>query len=168
MTTIVEDTDTDTDTELEGEENTEESSGKRGRTADRDFTKHNDQHLELANYINANSGLDAVTPFQVKAVQLLSSDFRNSPEAVAARDERKKAREQEKKEFAGLDDNDVKAIKAARRAAENAAKLAEKANAALERAKAVQTASEASGEDLEATVNGAAESAPKRRPGRRS
>lgn len=165
MTVVVE----DTDTELEGEESTEESSGKRGRTADRDFTKHNDQHLELANYVNANSGLDAVTPFQVKAIQLLATDFRNSPEAIAARDERKKAREAEKKEFEGLDDDDVKAIKAARRATENAAKLQEKANAALERAKAVQTASEASGEDLEAAVNGAQEeSAPKRRPGRRS
>lgn len=158
----------DTGTEVEGEESESESGGKRGRTADRDFTKHNDKHAELAEYINANSGLDALTPFQVKAVQLLTSDYNNAPERVAEREAKKAQREAEAKEFEGLDDEDVKAIKAARRATENAAKLQEKANAALERAKAVQTASEASGEDLEATVNGAQAEAPKRRPGRRS
>jgi hypothetical protein len=162
-------TDTLEHTDVEGEESESESGGKRGRTADRDFTKHNDSHQELADFVNAHSGLDAVTPFQVKAIQLLATDFRNSPEAIEARKVRKAARDAEKKEFEGLDDDDVKAIKAARRAEENAAKLREKANAALERAKAVQTASDASGEDLAAVVNGAQDEAPaKRRPGRRS
>lgn len=159
-------TDTLEATEVEGEES-ESTGGRRGRTADRDFTKHNDQHQELADYVNANSGLDAVTPFQVKAIQLLSTDFRNSPEAVAAREARKKEREAEKKEFEGLDDEDVKAIKAARRAEANAAALKEKADAALARAKAIKKSNDASGEDLAAVVNGAQEETSKRRPGRR-
>ena len=167
MTAVVEDTDTD----VEGEA-TETEGGKRGRKSDRDFTKHNDLHQEIADYVNANSGLDDVTAFQVKAVQLLGADYRNTPENQATREAKKAARDLEKKEFEGLDDEDVKVIKASRRAAENAAKLQEKASAALERAKAVQQSSDASGEDLAAVVgsaqNGEEASTSKRRPGRRS
>lgn len=149
---------------VEGEAS--ETKGKRGRTADRDFTKFSDLHKEVADFVNENSGLTAVTPNQVKAVQLLSADFRNTPERKAAAEAKKAQREAEKKEFAGLADEDVKAVKAARRAAENAAKLQAKANEVLARAKQLQSSPDASGEDLAAVVNGAQEGK-QRRPGRR-
>ena len=57
---------------------TDTDTGHKGRTADRDFTKFNKMHQEIADYVNANSGLDALTPNQVKAVLLLRADFANS------------------------------------------------------------------------------------------
>jgi hypothetical protein len=138
------------ETTLEGEAT--ETGGKRGRSADRDFTKFNQMHAEVADYVNANSGLDPVTPNQVKAILLLRSDFANSPEQQQARAQRKAQREAEAKMYEGLDEDEVKVVKAAKRAEENYRKSQERAAAALAKAQQLREAHEASGEDLAAAV----------------
>src|SRR6516164_412350 len=98
---------------------TDTDTGHKGRTADRDFTKFNKMHQEIADYVNANSGLDALTPNQVKAVLLLRADFANSDDQKQIRETRKQEREAEAKQYEGLDPEDVKVLKAAKRAKEN-------------------------------------------------
>jgi hypothetical protein len=94
----VEDTSTPEGTDTEG---TSEAPKKRKRRA-HDFTKFRDFHQEVADYVNARSGLDPVSPNQVKAVLLLRTDFANTPEQIAAREASKAALEAEKKRYAGL------------------------------------------------------------------
>jgi hypothetical protein len=132
-------------TETEGTE-TEES--KRNR----DFTKVRQYHTDLAEYINANSGLDPISANQVKAMLVLRTDYGNTPEAKAARDARKAARDAEAKKYEGMTDEQKAAAKAANRAQLSATKLQEKANAALTRARELAAAASGSGEDLQAVV----------------
>ena len=134
---------------------------KRGRKKrPHDFTKFRDFHQEVADYVNAHSGLDPVTPNQIKAVLLLRTDFANTPEQVAIREENKKALEDQKKKYEGLNEEQIKRVKAAEKATEQAARFAAKAAEAEKRAKELSTAAEGSGADLAAQVeaqqNGAA------------
>ena len=128
---------------------------RKGRTADRNFQTFNKMHQEVADYVNAHSGLDAVSPQQVKAVLLLRADFANSEDQKQIRETRKQEREAEAKQYEGLDPEDVKVLKAAKRAKENADKMEARAAEALARAAELRSANEASGEDLAAAVGNA-------------
>lgn len=129
---------------------TTDESGKRKR--EHDFSKFRDFHQEVADYVNAHSGLDPLTPNQIKAVLLLRTDFANTPEQVAAREERKAQVAKEKAEFEGLTEDQKKAKKAVKKAQEQADRFAKKAQEAMERANKLRTESEGSGADLAAAV----------------
>ena len=163
------------DEDTTGEENeteTEEEGGERGRKKDRDFTKFRDSHRELADYVNANSGLPAVSPNQIKAILALRSDFNNTPEQVAKREEAKAKREAEAKKYEGMTDEQIKAAKAADRVEKQVAKMEARIQEAKAKAAALREGKEASGTDLAAQVeaqqNGAEtpEDSGKRRIGR--
>lgn len=94
----------------------------RGRVKDRDFTKVNEQHVRLAEFMNKESGLSPVKPNHVKAMLALQKDFATSPEEVNRRAELKASREKAKAEketkaarYAGLTDDQRKALKKAER-----------------------------------------------------
>lgn len=145
--------------------------GDNKATKSRDFTKFRPAHQELADYVNANSGLDPVTPNQVKAILALRSDFANSPEQKAAREERKAKLAAEKERFAGLTAEEIKAERAARRAEAQAAKLQARVAEALAKAQALREGKDATGEDIAAAVEaevGDGGDEKKRRFGRRS
>lgn len=147
----------DASPEAPEETTTVEESKKRGRNPDRDFTKAAQRHQDLADFINAHpayvaSGLPPITPVVIKAVQLLTEDYRNTDEQKAARKAREEKRREEEKAFAGLSPEDVKDLKAANRKLESLEKAAEKRDAILARAAAAREAAEASGEDLAAVV----------------
>ena len=143
-----------------------EATADTGTKRERDFTKFRPAHQELADYINANSGLDPVTPNQVKAMLALRVDFAKLPEQVEARAARKTARAAAKSRYEGLSPEQIKAAKAAERAERQAARLEAKA-----KAEALRSSSTASGEDVAAAVVAAqsdeGESSEKRRIGRR-
>ena len=94
-----------------------ESSAKRGRERDRDFTKVSQRHEKLAEYINANSGLDPISANVVKAVQLLAADYSHTDEAQAEREAAKAAKAEAEKQYAGLSEEDKKELRKAERAA---------------------------------------------------
>jgi hypothetical protein len=125
-----------------------EETAKRGR----DFTKVREYHEQLANFINERSGLDAVSPNQVKATLALRTDYGNTDEAKAARAERKAAAEAEKQKYAGMTDDQKKAAKAATRADVQAEKLQKKAQEAIEKAQRLRLEATGSGEDLQTVV----------------
>lgn len=141
---------------------------------ERDFSKFRPAHQELADFVNANSGLDPISPNQVKALLALRIDFNKLPEQIAKRVERKAEREAEKSKYAGLTPEQVKAQRAADRAERQAAKLEARVAEAKAKAEALRSSVTASGEDLAAAVE-AAQSEPeptetgesKRRIGRR-
>lgn len=140
----------------------------------RDFSKFTEKHKELADYINAHpdylkAGLPPVTPNQVKAAFTLRTEFNNTPEVRAAREARKLQLAEEKKLYAGLTQEEIKAEKAAKRAEAQAAKLQARVQAALEKAKAIREGKDASGEDIAAAVDAAVsdDSGEKRRIGRK-
>lgn len=144
----------------------------------RDFTKFTEKHQELADYINANADfvkaeLDAVTPGQVKAILALRAEFSNTPEVKAAREARKIQLAEEKKLYAGLTAEEIKAEKAAKRAEAQAAKLQARVEAALAKAQAIREGKDASGADVAAAVDAAVgdsaadDSGEKRRIGRK-
>jgi hypothetical protein len=118
----------------------------------RDFTKFRPAHQELADFVNANSGLDPVTPNQIKAILALRTDFANSPEVKAAREERKAKAAEEKAKFAGLTQEEIKSERAARRAEAQAAKLQARVAEALAKAQALRENKDATGEDIAAAV----------------
>ena len=130
----------------------------------RDFTKFTAKHQELANYINAHSGLDAITPNQVKAALILRTDFNNTPEQVAKRDQRKAELAAEKEKFAGLTDVQIKAEKAARRAEAQAQKMQARVDEARKKAEELRSAAAASGEDLASAVESAQNGEETKRP----
>ena len=132
--------------QIEGE-STEESKKK-----NRDFTKVSKLHEELAAFVNANSGLDPLTPNQVKAVLYLRADYNDSPEKVAAREARKVAQEAEKKKYEGMTEDQIKAHKAAEKAEQHAKNLEKRAKEAQEAAEKAKAAINASGEDLASVV----------------
>jgi len=86
---------------------------------------------------------------------LLRADFANSEDQKQIRETRKQEREAEAKQYEGLDPEDVKVLKAAKRAKENADKMEARAAEALARAAELRSANEASGEDLAAAVGNA-------------
>lgn len=143
---------------------------------ERDFTKFRPAHQELADYVNMHSGLDPITPNQVKAILSLRIDFNNMPEQVEKRNQRKAEREAEKQKYAGMSPEQIKAQRAADRAEKQAAKLEARVAEAKAKAEALRSSANASGEDLIAAVEAAQTAAPetsdagnsgKRRIGRR-
>jgi predicted ribosome quality control (RQC) complex YloA/Tae2 family protein len=161
MTVTDETVDTTEDTTGEADEQNEtEGESNSGRKREQDFTKYREFHEDLAAFINANakfieSGQTSVTPNQVKAVLNLRTDFANTPEQVAKREQRKAEVEAKKARYAGMTDEQIKAAKAAERAAAQAAKFEAKAAEAMKRAEELKAQASASGEDLAAVVNGA-------------
>jgi superfamily II RNA helicase len=161
MTATIEDTGTsaesiDEDNDADEVETTE-TKGKRGRT--RDFTKSSEHYDDLAEFVNSHKDwveaeLGSVTPLQVKAILALKTDFNDQPEQVAKREQRKAEREAEKAQFAGMTDDQIKALKAQRKAQEQYDKLQAKANEALEKANKLAAAASGSAEDLQAVVEG--------------
>jgi hypothetical protein len=156
MTITDESVDVSVESDEDANENENEDGGEAtGRKRDRDFTKFRESHKELADYINANSGLDPLTPNQVKAVVALRSDFSNTPEQIAKREEAKRKREAEASKYAGLSDEEKKQVKAAEKVEKEAEKLEKRLADARERAKAIREGREASGADLAAAVESA-------------
>lgn len=138
---------------------------------ERDFTKFRPAHQELADYVNKHSGLDPITPNQVKALLSLRIDFNNLPEQKNAREVRKAEREAARTKYAGMNAEQVKAAKAAERAERQAAKLEARVAEAKAKAEALRSSVTASGEDLAAAVEAAQSDSEqgekKRRIGRR-
>lgn len=134
---------------------TEQDSATKENKRERDFSKFRPAHQELADYVNAHSGLDPITPNQVKALLALRVDFNNLPEQIAKRAERKAEREAEKSKYAGMSPEQVKAAKAADRAEKQAAKLEARVAEAKAKAEALRSSVAASGEDLAAAVEAA-------------
>jgi len=164
-----------TEQEVVVEETTPEQTTE-GKKRERDFTKFRPSHQELADFVNENSGLDPITPNQVKALLALRIDFNNLPEQIAKRDERKTEREAAKTKYSGMSPEQVKAAKAAERAERQAVKLEARVAEAKAKAEALRSSVTASGEDLAAAVEAAQATTPesdedsgegKRRIGRR-
>src|SRR4029077_9026486 len=63
------------------------------------WTDTNEDHQLFADYINLKTGLD-ISPSQVKAVSFLRKEWYSSPDAIAAREQRKHEREALKAKFA--------------------------------------------------------------------
>lgn len=122
---------------------------------ERDFTKFRPMHQELADYVNANSGLDPISPNQVKALLALRIDFAKLPDQVSKRQERKTKREAAKSRYEGLNAEQIKAAKAAERAERQAARLEARVAEAKAKAEALRTSATASGEDVAAAVEAA-------------
>lgn len=126
-----------------------------GKKRERDFTKFRPSHKELADYVNAHSGLAPITPNQVKALLSLRIDFNNLPEQIALREERKAERAAARTKYEGMNSEQIKAAKAAERAERQAAKLEARVAEAKAKAEALRSSVTASGEDLAAAVEAA-------------
>lgn len=177
MTAVVEET---TVAPVEEENTTGEgqTEGDDEDSKSRDFTKFTPKHEEIAAYINANedyqkAGLAPLTAGQVKAAFALRTDFNKTPEALAAAAERKAKRDAEKAKYEGMTAEEIKKEKAATRAEDQVKKLQERINAALAKAEAIRSGSDASGADVAAAVQAEqgevpseSDAAPKRRIGR--
>jgi len=147
---------------LEDEGGVEEQETKTERS--RDFSTFRPAHKELADYVNAHSGLTPISPNQVKALLALRTDFNNSPEVKARREERKAQIAATKVQFAGMTEAQIKAEKAARRAEAQAARLQARVAEAQAKAEALRTAQAASGEDLASAVESAQNGEDSKRP----
>ena len=159
MTDTLDTTEVTEDTKAAQTDESGEETDENGETKaqSRDFSKFRENHKELADFINSHpefvaSELAALEPGQVKAVLALRADFNKLPEQVAKRAERKKELEAEKAKFAGLSPEQIKATKAADRAAKQAEKMAEKAAEAMRRAEELKAAASGSAADLAAAV----------------
>lgn len=119
---------------------------------DRDFSKFRPQHAELAAYVNERSGLPPVSPQQVKAILALRTDFNNTADQIAKREQRKAELLAERNKYAGMTDEQIKAAKAADRVERQAAKLRKRLDEALAKADSIRHGSEATGDDLAAAV----------------
>jgi hypothetical protein len=141
---------------------TVDESKKRGRNPDRDFTKTAQRHQDLADFINASdayaaSGLPPITANVIKAVQLLTEDFRNQPEQVEARKTREAERKAEEAQYAGLSAEEKKELRAADRRAKNLQDAVAKRDALLAKAKEIREAASASGADIASAVESESE-----------
>lgn len=154
MTTLEE------DVSVEVEAPTEETSEtkKKGRKRDLDFTKFSEANQQLADYVNAHSGLDPVSGNQVKAILTLKQDWYTTPEQESRRAAVKAARAATAAKYEGLSKEQIAIEKAAEKAEKQAAKLRQRVEDALARAKAIREGKTASGEDIAAAVE--AEQAP--------
>lgn len=148
--TITDDASVEMTTTENGTESNENETEKKKRA--RDFTKVRSYHEELAAFVNERSGLDPVTPNQVKALLTLKTDYGNTPEAQAAREQRKAEREAEKTKYAGMTEDQIKAAKALDRAEKQAEKLRTRAEETVARARELANQATGSGEDLQAVV----------------
>lgn len=148
-------------------ENVSGESSEEKRKRERDFSKVRKLHEDLSNFINANSGLEPVTPNQVKAVLYLRADFNQSPEQEAKRTQRKAAREAQNAKYEGMSEDQKKAHKAAERKREQAERLNRRAEEAKAEAEKLLDSANASGEDLAAVVNAAQGSVPEASTGKR-
>ncbi len=108
----------------------------RGRVKDRDFSTASQDLIDLANYVNAHSGLDPISSLQLKAILALRTDYLKSPERQAAKDKARKEREAAKVKkaeaearYASLTPEQRTAVKKAEKAALRAQKLKEEAAA---------------------------------------
>lgn len=158
MTTIIDAPDVETPDVEEQQDDTpmeETMTAADKKKRERDFSKFRPAHQQLADFVNAHSGLDPITPNQVKALLALRIDFNNLPEQVAARNNRKIEREAIKAKFAGMSPEQVKAQRAADRAEKQAAKLEARVEEARRKADELRAATTASGEDLAAAVEAA-------------
>lgn len=131
------------------------SSPDNKKKRERDFSKFRPSHQELADFVNANSGLSPVTPNQVKAILALRVDFNNLPDQISKREERRRERAAAKTRYDGMTPDQVKAAKAAERAERQAAKLEARVAEAKAKAEALRSSAAASGEDLAAAVEAA-------------
>lgn len=154
MTIIIDAPDVDTP-DVEEIVTPDQDNTTEAKKRERDFTKFRPSHQELADYVNMHSGLDPITPNQVKALLSLRVDFNNLPEQIAKRDERKQQREAEKSKYAGMSPEQVKAQRAADRAEKQAEKLQARVAEARAKAEALRSSATASGEDLVAAVEAA-------------
>lgn len=157
----------DASPEATEETTTVEESKKRGRNADRDFTKVAERHQALADFINASdayqaSGLPPITANVVKAVQLLTEDFRNQPEQVEARKLRETQRKEAEKQYAGLSKEDAKDLRAAERKVKSLEKAAALRDELLQKAQQIREAAEASGADIASAVEAESDSEPEK------
>lgn len=118
---------------------------------DRDFTKYRKLHSDLADYVNAHSGLEPVTANQVKAILYLRPDFNNTPEQAAERQARKDKKAAEEAKYAHLSDDQRKKVKAAERTREQADRMAKRAAEAQAEAEAVLSQANP-GEDIASQV----------------
>jgi hypothetical protein len=175
MTTIIDAPDEIIAPDVEDDGAPEESmTASEKKKRERDFTKFRPAHEELAHYVNMHSGLDPITPNQVKALLALRIDFNNQDQQVSARAERKAMREAEKSKFDGMTPAQIKAQRAIDRAEKQTAKLEARVIEARAKAMSLRDASAASGEDLamaveqaQATPEMEPEDTGKRRIGRR-
>lgn len=174
--TITIDAPAEIESDVDVEETTTEEQSSSTKKRERDFSKFRPSHQELADYVNQHSGLEPVTPNQVKAILALRVDFNNLPDQVSKREQRKMEREAARTRYDGMTPDQIKAAKAAERAERQAAKLEARVAEAKAKAEALRTSAAASGEDLAAVVEAAqampeampeAEDKGKRRIGRR-
>jgi hypothetical protein len=147
-------------------------SKRRGREADRDFTKVNARHEALAAFINERSGLEPITANVVKAVQLLTEDFRNTDEAKAEREERAAKAKAEREQYANLTDDEVKELRSLTRKAEKLRESEARRQELLNKGKVVATESNSEAEsentDSEPEVEADSETASgEQEPGKR-
>lgn len=148
MTTLEEDVSVEVETPTE---ETPESK-KKGRKRDLDFNTAKEHHQELADYVNQHSGLDPVTGNQVKAILTLKQDWSATPEQEAKRASAKAAREAAAEKYKGLTPEQITQEKAAEKAEKQAAKLRQRVEDALARAKAIREGKSATGEDIATAV----------------
>jgi hypothetical protein len=106
----------------------------RERAKDRDFSTSTQEQIDIANYINAHSGLDPISSFQLKAILKLRTDWLKSPERQAAkqkvlaeRNAAKVKKAEAEARYASLTPEQRTAVKKAEKAAARAAKLKEEA-----------------------------------------
>lgn len=156
------------------DESQDEDTTVQVKKRERDFTKFRPAHQELADFVNENSGLDPISPNQVKALLALRVDFNKLPEQVEKREQRKTEREAEKQKYAGMSAEQVKVQRAADRAEKHAAKLEARVAEAKAKAEALRSSATMDGTDLVAAVEAAQteqddniEAPSKRRLGRR-
>src|SRR4051812_24625421 len=100
MTTLEDDV--AVEVEADDEPTSESGEKRKGRKRDLDFTKVRENHQELADYVNAHSGLDPISANQVKALLTLRSDFTDTPEQKAKREAAAQARKEAAKKYEGL------------------------------------------------------------------
>lgn len=172
--TITEDTTDATDLAEDNSADEVENEGGAKRGRKRDFTKSSEHYDNLTEFVNGHedwtsAGLGTVTPLQVKAILALRTDFNNTPEQVALREQRKAEKQAEEAKYDGLSKEQIKAQKLADRAEKQAEKLQEKAREALEKAQALKAQATGSAEDLQAVVESEQDEAdePKKRRGLR-
>lgn len=131
---------------------------------DRDFTKVAQLHIELATYVNAHSGLDPISPNQVKALLYLRPEFNASPERAAERAERARRKAENDAKYAGLTAEQKKKVQAAERVKAQADRMAAKYAEAQAEADALMAAAKNSGVAAEVQAAQAAVAEPEPTP----